>query len=192
MHGFPIAVARQARVRRVPVQGAETIAGSCRDILWRRPGSVAGSPSTGCVRCRLSECERHPAPAPHLTGSTLRDAPRVLRRRAPVLSRQCLQFDPPTRTVLIRSVISYPPTLSPERGCGAPPGPNGTACQQHVGCHQVLLPLSGNHGSFPAGTHVGVMRRTYTLLRGDFFAFRFVSDFRARQHIDSIDQFFPD
>ena len=39
---------------------------------------------------------------------------------------------------------------------------------------------------------MGVMRRTYTLLRGDFFAFRFVSDFHARQHIDSIDQFFPD
>ena len=42
------------------------------------------------------------------------------------------------------------------------------------------------------GRLVGVIRRTYTLLRGDFFAFRFVSDFHARQHIDSIDQFFPD
>ena len=39
---------------------------------------------------------------------------------------------------------------------------------------------------------MGVIRRTYTLLRGVFFAFRFVSDFHARQHIDSIDQFFPD
>ena len=59
--------------------------------------------------------------------------------------------------------------------------------------HRLLLDQApGNDGSFPAGTHVGVMRRTYTLLRGDFFAFRFVSDFRARQHIDSIDQFFPD
>ena len=39
---------------------------------------------------------------------------------------------------------------------------------------------------------MGVIRRTSQLLRADFFAFRFISDFRARQHIDSIDQFFPD
>ena len=39
---------------------------------------------------------------------------------------------------------------------------------------------------------MGVIRRTFLLLRADFFAFRFVSDFRARQHIDFIDQFFPD
>ena len=71
------------------------------------------------------------------------------------------QCDPPNRTVLIRPVISgAPPTPSPERGCGAPPGLNGPACQQRVGCHRVPLPLFGNHGSFPAGGLVGVIRRT--------------------------------
>ena len=38
---------------------------------------------------------------------------------------------------------------------------------------------------------MGVIRRTYTLLRGDFFAFRFVLDFRARQHIATIQEIFP-
>ena len=38
-------------VRRFPVPDAETIAGSCRDIWLRPPGSAAGNPSTGCVDC---------------------------------------------------------------------------------------------------------------------------------------------
>ena len=38
-------------VRRSPVQGAGTIAGSCRDIWLRRLGSAAGNSSTGCVDC---------------------------------------------------------------------------------------------------------------------------------------------
>ena len=38
--------------------------------------------------------------------------------------------------------------------------------------HRLLLDQApGNDGSFPAGTHVGVMRRTYTLLRADFLHF---------------------
>ncbi len=42
-----------------------------------------------------------------------------------------------------------------ERSHGEPPGPNGTACQRHVGCHQLPLPVFGNDGSFPAGTASG-------------------------------------
>ena len=38
-------------VRHSPVQGAGTIAGSCRDIWLRRLGSAAGNSSTGCVDC---------------------------------------------------------------------------------------------------------------------------------------------
>ena len=58
-----------------------------------------------------------------------------------------------------------------------------------TGCRQCCPEMTGPSRR---GGLVGVIRRTYTLLRGDFFAFRFVSDFHARQHIDSIDQFFPD
>ncbi len=39
---------------------------------------------------------------------------------------------------------------------------------------------------------VGVMCRTFLLLRADFFAFRFVSDFRRRQPIVTIREFFSD
>ena len=38
---------------------------------------------------------------------------------------------------------------------------------------------------------MGVIRRTFLLLRGCFFAFRFVSDFRARQPIATIQEIFP-
>ena len=41
------------------------------------------------------------------------------------------------------------------------------------------------------GRLVGVMRRTSRLLRGCFFAFRFVSDFRRQQPIATIQEFFP-
>ncbi len=39
---------------------------------------------------------------------------------------------------------------------------------------------------------MGVLRRTCLLLRADFFAFRFVSDFRRRQPIATIQEFFSD
>ncbi len=42
------------------------------------------------------------------------------------------------------------------------------------------------------GRLVGVMRRTFQCLRADFFAFRFVSDFRPQQYIESIEQIFTD
>ena len=42
------------------------------------------------------------------------------------------------------------------------------------------------------GRLVGVMRRTLQRLRGCFFAFRFVSDFRRRQPIVTIEQIFSD
>ena len=41
-------------------------------------------------------------------------------------------------------------------------------------------------------THVGVMCRTFQCLRADFFAFRFVSDFRRRQPIATIQEIFTD
>ncbi len=40
-------------------------------------------------------------------------------------------------------------------------------------------------------TLVGVIRRTFQCLRADFFAFRFVSDFRRRQPLVTIQEFFP-
>ncbi len=39
---------------------------------------------------------------------------------------------------------------------------------------------------------MGVLRRTFLLLRADFFAFRFVSDLRRRQPIATIQEFFSD
>ena len=135
-----------------------------------------------------------PKPGFSFTGGTAWTALRIPGTSARLL-RQCLHFDPPDRTVLVRPVISgAPPTPFPERGCGAPPGANGTPCQRHVGCHQAPLPLSGNHGSFPAGTACGCHAPHLHTSAWRFFcvSFRFVSDFRARQHIDSIDQFFPD
>ncbi len=42
------------------------------------------------------------------------------------------------------------------------------------------------------GRLVGVMHRTCLLLRADFFAFRFVSDFRRRQPIATVQEFFSD
>ncbi len=42
------------------------------------------------------------------------------------------------------------------------------------------------------GRLVGVIRRTCLLLRADFFAFRFVSDFRRRQPIATIQEIFTD
>ena len=96
------------------------------------------------------------------------------------------QCDPPNRTVLIR------PPLPPEA-----PSPKHRERMDRLANDR--LPAVRHPSRCPEitgpsrrGRRVGVIRRTYTLLRGDFFAFRFVSDFRARQHIDSIDQFFPD
>ncbi len=103
-----------------------------------------------------------------------------------LLLRQCLQFDPPDRTVLIRWVISgYPPTASPEAAAAK-------RRERLVGCHRVPFPCSEMPGPSRRGGLVGVMRRTCLLLRADFFAFRFVSDLRARQYIESIEQIFTD
>ena len=97
------------------------------------------------------------------------------------------QCDPPNRTVLIRPPLP-PEAPSPKHRERMQRLANGmlaatTKCRSR--CPEITGPSR-------RGRLLGVIRRTYTLLRGDFFAFRFVSDFHARQHIDSIDQFFPD
>ena len=83
--------------------------------------------------------------------------------------------------------------------CRAPVWPVSRTRRAYIVADNGMLAATGCRSCCPEmtgpsrrGRLVGVIRRTSQLLRGDFFAFRFVSDFRARQHIDSIDQFFPD
>ncbi len=97
-----------------------------------------------------------------------------------------LQFDPPDRTVLLRWVISgYPPPL-PRKRLRRNAG-NGllAATRGRFRCSEMT-------GLSRRGRRVGVMRRTCLLLRADFFAFRFVSDFRRRQPIATIQEIFTD
>ncbi len=63
-----------------------------------------------------------------------------------------------------------------------------TACWLPPGA----APLFGNHGSFPAGTACGCYVPHLPMSACRFFAFRFVSDFRRRQPIVTIQENFSD
>ncbi len=107
------------------------------------------------------------------------------RRRLPVAGRG--DRHNPSRRSVDRSGHGRPP-----KGLGETPGTDGTACQRHVGSHQGSLPLFGNDGSFPAGTASGCYVPHLPTSACRFFAFRFVSDFRRRQPIATIQEIFTD